>query len=75
MRRFDQLQAVDVEGVPPTLRADVDSGNILRRDSPRDYENRYLYTCMRVTNYDRIYYIEGRTLLIFDQGLIDRCEG
>ena len=39
-RRFDQLQAVDVEGVPPALRADVDGANQLREDIPRVYENR-----------------------------------
>ena len=40
MRRFDQLQAVDVEGVPPALRADVNGASLLREDVPRVYENR-----------------------------------
>ena len=39
-RRFDQLQAVDVEGVPPALRAGVEGANQLREDVPRVYENR-----------------------------------
>ena len=31
-----------MEGVTPALRAEVDSGNILRQDTPRVYENRWL---------------------------------
>ena len=37
---FGQLQEVDVEGVPPALRAEVDSDNCLREDEPRHYDNR-----------------------------------
>lgn len=34
---FGQLQEVDLEGVPPALRAEVESENTLRADQPRDY--------------------------------------
>ncbi|KAK9810403.1 hypothetical protein WJX72_010188 [[Myrmecia] bisecta] len=37
---FGQLQAVDVEGVEPALRADVDVGNRLREDVPHHYADR-----------------------------------
>lgn len=37
---FGQLQAVDVEGVPPALRADVDAAASLRPDLPQPFENR-----------------------------------
>ena len=38
--RFDQLQAVDVEGVPPAVRADVGEDNVLRPDTAVVYEAR-----------------------------------
>ena len=34
---FGQLQEVDVEGVPPALRADVEGQSSLRADQPRRY--------------------------------------
>ena len=34
---FGQLQEVDVEGVPPALRADVEGQDVLRPDEPRRY--------------------------------------
>ena len=34
---FGQLQEVDVEGVPPALRADVEGQSSLRADQPRLY--------------------------------------
>ncbi|KAK9827978.1 hypothetical protein WJX81_003879 [Elliptochloris bilobata] len=37
---FDQLQAVDVEGVPPATRADLTEENLLRPDMPRTFDNR-----------------------------------
>lgn len=37
---FGQLQEVDVEGVPPALRAEVENENFLRKDLPRQYEQR-----------------------------------
>ncbi len=37
---FGQLQEVDVEGVPPALRAEVETENFLREDLPRQYEQR-----------------------------------
>lgn len=42
---FGQLQEVDVEGVPPALRAEVESENFLRADAPREYEHRSLGSC------------------------------
>ncbi len=44
-RRFDQLQAVDIEGVPPALRAGVEGAHQLREDVPRVYENRLAPEC------------------------------
>lgn len=38
---FSQLQAIDVEGVPPALQADVDSQDWQRPDEPHTFENRY----------------------------------
>ncbi|KAL6772380.1 hypothetical protein ACKKBG_A29995 [Auxenochlorella protothecoides x Auxenochlorella symbiontica] len=37
---FSQLQAIDVEGVPPALQADVDSQDWQRPDEPHTFENR-----------------------------------
>jgi aspartyl/glutamyl-tRNA(Asn/Gln) amidotransferase C subunit len=37
---FGQLQQVDLEGVPPAVRADIGDANLLRPDQPRDFENR-----------------------------------
>ena len=37
---FGQLQNVDLEGVPPALRADVDGSNAFREDAPREFANR-----------------------------------
>lgn len=37
---FGQLQEVDVEGVPPALRAEVETENFLRADTPVQYEAR-----------------------------------
>lgn len=39
-RRFGQLQAVDVAGVPPAVHA-RDEGNVLRADEPAVYPNRW----------------------------------
>ena len=38
--RFGQLQAVDVEGVAPAVRADVGEDNVLRPDIPVKYDAR-----------------------------------
>lgn len=38
--RFDQLQAVDVEGVPPAVRIDMEDQNVLRPDTSVDYDAR-----------------------------------
>lgn len=38
--RFNQLQAVDVEGVPPAVRIDMEGDNVLRPDTPVQYEAR-----------------------------------
>lgn len=35
---FGQLQEVDVEGVPPALRADVEGEGALRADVPQQFE-------------------------------------
>ena len=37
---FGQLQEVDVEGVPPALRATVGDANLLRSDQQHEFENR-----------------------------------
>lgn len=37
---FGQLQQVDLEGVPPAVRADIGDANLLRPDQPRTFENR-----------------------------------
>jgi Asp-tRNA(Asn)/Glu-tRNA(Gln) amidotransferase C subunit len=37
---FGQLQEVDVEGVPPALRAEVETENFLREDEPRQCAER-----------------------------------
>ncbi|BDA40673.1 probable glutamyl-tRNA(Gln) amidotransferase subunit C, chloroplastic [Coccomyxa sp. Obi] len=37
---FNQLQAVDVEGVPPAVRIDMEGENVLRPDKPVQYEAR-----------------------------------
>lgn len=39
LRRFGQLQAVDVEGVKPAVHA-RDEGSVLRPDEPATYEAR-----------------------------------
>ena len=39
---FGQLQEVDVEGVPPALRAEVEAENFLREDTQREYEHRWV---------------------------------
>ena len=40
---FGQLQEVDLEGVPPAVRADVGDANLLRPDQPHDFENRQVW--------------------------------
>ncbi len=40
MHRFAQLQAVNVEGVPPALRADLSDENVTRPDSVVQYPDR-----------------------------------
>lgn len=35
---FGQLQRVDVEGVPPALRAEVETENFFRADEPEAFE-------------------------------------
>lgn len=40
MHRFAQLQAVDVEGVPPALRADLSDENVTRPDEAVQYQDR-----------------------------------
>jgi len=37
---FDQLQQVDLEGVPPALRASLEKEDTLRQDDPSDFEER-----------------------------------
>ncbi|KAK9916877.1 hypothetical protein WJX75_008231 [Coccomyxa subellipsoidea] len=37
---FDQLQAVDVEGVPPAVRIDMEDQNVLRPDMAVEYDDR-----------------------------------
>ena len=37
---FGQLQEVDLEGVPPALRANLEDGNALRADESREFEAR-----------------------------------
>jgi aspartyl/glutamyl-tRNA(Asn/Gln) amidotransferase C subunit len=39
---FGQLGRVDLEGVPPALRAEVDGGNLLRPDTPAKFENMWV---------------------------------
>jgi aspartyl/glutamyl-tRNA(Asn/Gln) amidotransferase C subunit len=39
---FGQLQQVDLEGVPPAVRADVGDANLLRPDQPHDFQNRHV---------------------------------
>ena len=41
LARFAQLQAVDVEGVPPALRADLSDENVTRPDEVVQYEDRH----------------------------------
>jgi hypothetical protein len=36
------LQQVDLEGVPPAVRADIGDANLLRPDQPRDFAHRYV---------------------------------
>ena len=40
---FGQLQQVDLEGVPPAVRADIGDANLLRPDQPREFENRQVF--------------------------------
>lgn len=40
MHRFAQLQAVNVEGVPPALRADLSDDNVTRPDEAVQYQDR-----------------------------------
>jgi aspartyl/glutamyl-tRNA(Asn/Gln) amidotransferase C subunit len=37
---FGQLQQVDLDGVPPALRADVEDSNLLRPDEPKEFSAR-----------------------------------
>lgn len=37
---FDQLQQVDLEGVPPALRASLEKEDTLRQDDPSDFQER-----------------------------------
>ena len=53
VHRFDQLQAVDVEGVPPATRADLSEENLLRADIPRTFVNR----CISLLLLENSYYI------------------
>ena len=41
-RRFAQLQAVDVEGVLPAVRADLPDENVTRKDEAVRYEDRWV---------------------------------
>ena len=42
LHRFGQLQDVDVSGVEPAVRADIDADNVLRDDVAVECENRYV---------------------------------
>lgn len=37
---FDQLQQMDLDGVPPALRASLENEDTLRQDDPSDFEER-----------------------------------
>lgn len=39
---FGQLQQVDLDGVPPALRAEIGDGNLLREDVPEEFAARYV---------------------------------
>ncbi len=41
LRRFDQLQKIDVEGVEPCTRASMANLLAAREDIPVEFENRY----------------------------------
>lgn len=68
---FGQLQQVDLEGVPPAVRADIGDANLLRPDQPRDFENRqvikiqFLYSFVEIskeqpTHSALVYFYAGR---------------
>lgn len=42
---FGQLQRVNLDGVPPTLRADVEDSNLLRPDTAAEFENMCVLPC------------------------------
>ena len=47
-RRFAQLQAVDVEGVLPAVRADLSDENVTRNDEAVRYEDRWVEQGTRI---------------------------
>lgn len=52
--RFAQLQAVDVEGVPPALRADLSDENVTRPDEVVQYTDRHAPSLTRIETYQLV---------------------